>query len=161
MAVLVDLGALPANFPTHRHEAVFWEKVGRTVATFGFLEEVLGKATFAFTVRKQHAASESEEAFEAWLEKPEGLEGALMDPLTGLIDRLARAVEEYSNARSPGSKTCSAASERRRGYATSCAMDLGVAQTKRELQNRSLLNGRGRCSRRRSTVNISIESVGM
>ena len=45
---------------------------------------------------------ESEEAFEAWLEKSEGLEGALIDPLTGLIDRLARAVEEYSNARIPG-----------------------------------------------------------
>ena len=102
MAVLVDLDALPADFPTHRHEAVFWEKLGRVVATFGFLEEVLGKAIFAFTVRKQHAASESDEAFEAWLQKPEGLERALTDPLIGLIDQLARAVEEYSNAKIPG-----------------------------------------------------------
>ena len=39
----VDLDRLPANFPTHRHEAEFWEALGRGVATFGFLEEVLGK----------------------------------------------------------------------------------------------------------------------
>ena len=100
--MLVDFDALPEDFPTHRHEAVFWEKLGRTVATFGFLEEVLGKSIYAFTVRKQHAASESDEAFEAWLRKPEGLEQALTDPLTGLIGQLARAVEEYSNERSGG-----------------------------------------------------------
>lgn len=29
---------LPKDFPTHRHEPVFWEVLGRTVATFGFLE---------------------------------------------------------------------------------------------------------------------------
>jgi hypothetical protein len=45
---IVDIENLPASFPTHRHSAAFWENLGRTVATFGFLEEVLGKAIFAF-----------------------------------------------------------------------------------------------------------------
>ena len=97
--MLVDLDALPADYPTHRHEPVFWEKLGRTVATFGFLEEVLGKAIYAFTVKKRSAGLDSDEAFEAWLRNPEGLERALTDPLAGLIDQLAGVVHEYSDAR--------------------------------------------------------------
>ena len=98
--MLVDLDALPADYPTHRHEPVFWEKLGRTVATFGFLEEILGRAIYAFTVKKRSAEADSDAAFEAWLRNPEGLERALTDPLGGLIDQLARAVQEYSDARS-------------------------------------------------------------
>lgn len=49
---VVDIDKLPANFPTHRHDPAFWEALGRTVATFGFLEEVLGKAIFAFTATR-------------------------------------------------------------------------------------------------------------
>ena len=95
--MLVDLDALPSDFPTHRHEPVFWEKLGRTVATFGFLEEVLGKAIYAFTVKKQSAEADSDAAFEAWLRNPEGLERALTDPLARLIDQFERAVQEYSD----------------------------------------------------------------
>ena len=43
-ARIVDMDTLPADFPTHRHKSEFWEKLGRAVATYGFLEEVLGKA---------------------------------------------------------------------------------------------------------------------
>ena len=93
----VDLDALPSDFPTHRHEPVFWEKLGRTVATFGFLEEILGKAIYAFTVKKQSAEADSDAAFEAWLRNPEGLERALTDPLAGLIGQFERAVLEYSD----------------------------------------------------------------
>ena len=32
----------------------FWEQLGRTVATYGFLEEVLGKAIFAFTATRNY-----------------------------------------------------------------------------------------------------------
>ena len=77
---------------------MFWEKLGRTVATFGFLEEVLGRAIYAFTVKKQSAELDSHEAFEAWLRNPEGLERALTDPLARLIDQLAGVVHEYSAA---------------------------------------------------------------
>ena len=39
---VVDLGNLPALFPTQRHSPIFWEALGRAIATFGFLEEMLG-----------------------------------------------------------------------------------------------------------------------
>ena len=93
---LVDLERLPADYPTHRHQPEFWEKLERTVATFGFLEETLGKAIYAFTVRTR-AESDSEEEYEAWLQNPEGLERALTDPLAGLINQLARVVQEQSH----------------------------------------------------------------
>ncbi len=32
--------SLPPSFPTHQHSPKFWEQLGRTVATFGCLEEV-------------------------------------------------------------------------------------------------------------------------
>jgi len=39
---VVDFNNLPFLFPTHRHDPMFWETLGQTVATFGFLEEMLG-----------------------------------------------------------------------------------------------------------------------
>lgn len=43
---VVDIDRLPANFPTHRRDPAFWEALGCAVATFGFLEEVLGKVSW-------------------------------------------------------------------------------------------------------------------
>jgi len=51
---VVDTKNLPPLFPTHRHSAMFWENLGRTIATFGFLEEVLGKAIFVFSATTQY-----------------------------------------------------------------------------------------------------------
>jgi len=79
----VDLDRLPANFPTHRHEAEFWEALGRGVATFGFLEEVLGKAIFSVTATRQIPFDHIQIEYEKWLAT---LERALVDPLGGLID---------------------------------------------------------------------------
>jgi hypothetical protein len=92
---IVDIKNLPASFPTHRHSAAFWEILGRTVATFGFLEEVLGKAIFAFTATTRYPESEAEAAFEKWLPT---LERALFDPLAGLIDTYGKAVRGNSEA---------------------------------------------------------------
>ncbi len=50
--LIVDRDKLPPLFPTHRHSPQIWEQLGRTVATYGFLEEVLGKAIFAFTATR-------------------------------------------------------------------------------------------------------------
>ena len=47
----VDEDGLPDGFPTHGHEAAFWESLGRAVATFGFLEEILEKAIFLQDLR--------------------------------------------------------------------------------------------------------------
>lgn len=55
---IVDFKNLPSLFPTHRHSPMFWETLGRTIATFGFLEEVLGKAIFAFTATTRHQEGE-------------------------------------------------------------------------------------------------------
>jgi hypothetical protein len=33
----INQEGLPEKFPTHQDQAAFWESIGRTVATFGFL----------------------------------------------------------------------------------------------------------------------------
>ena len=91
----VDIESLPAQFPTHKHDRLFWESLGRVVATFGFLEEVLGKAIFSFTATKPYSASEIEAAFEKWLPK---LKRALSDPLGKLINEYEKAVREHPKA---------------------------------------------------------------
>ena len=92
---VVDLSALPAQFPTHRHAPQFWEHLGRTVATFAFLEEILGKAIFAFTATRRYSEEEAETAFEKWRPK---LEKALTDPLGKLIGTYGTAVRENGAA---------------------------------------------------------------
>ena len=73
---------MPVQFPTNGHDPSFWESLGRAVATFGFLEEVLGKAIFSFTAMRPYEPSEIDKAFEEWLPK---LEKALTDTLGALI----------------------------------------------------------------------------
>jgi len=80
---IIDWKSLPQSFPTHAHDAQFWEHLGRTIATYGFLEEVLGKAIFAFTGTTQYSEEAVAEALEKWLPK---LENALHQPLNPLID---------------------------------------------------------------------------
>lgn len=91
----VDCGDLPAHFPTHRHSAEFWEALGRSVATFGFLEEVLGKAIFSFTGTREISEDKLEEEYAKW--QPT-LERAASDPLGGLIDSYGHAVRANRNA---------------------------------------------------------------
>lgn len=92
---VVNQAALPDNFPTHAHDAYFWECLGRTVATFGFLEEVLTKAIFAFTATTKYSEEEIEEAYAQWLPK---LEKSLSDQLGGLINTYGKAVRDNSDA---------------------------------------------------------------
>lgn len=91
----VDIQALPVMFPTHLHEPAFWESLGRAVATFGFLEEVLGKAIFALTATRRYDETEIEEAFAEWVPK---LEQALIDPLGNLIDAYGKAMRAHQDA---------------------------------------------------------------
>jgi hypothetical protein len=92
---LVDLDGLPGRLPTHKHEGVFWESLGRAVATFGFLEEVLGKAIFAFTATRRYDEAEIQQAYVEWLPK---LERTLADPLGNLIDTYGKAVRDHGGA---------------------------------------------------------------
>jgi hypothetical protein len=92
---IVDQSGLPENYPTHTHDADFWECLGRTVATFGFLEEVLTKAIFAFTATTDYSEENIEEAFAEWLPK---LERSLSDQLGSLINTYGKAVRDNSEA---------------------------------------------------------------
>jgi hypothetical protein len=88
----VDQNGVPPQFPTHLHSSVFWEHFGRAVATFGFLEEVLGKAIFALTATVGCPEAEIEAAYKNW--QPV-LERALFDPLGNLIDAYGKAARNH------------------------------------------------------------------
>ena len=85
---IIDRDKLPPLFPTHRHSPQFWEQLGRTIATYGFLEEVLGKAIFAFTATRNYGADEIDAAYRAWLPQ---LERALTDQLWNLAESYGSA----------------------------------------------------------------------
>ncbi|MEO8622897.1 MAG: hypothetical protein ABI625_17625 [bacterium] len=88
------MDGLPEWFPTHRHDPAFWEALGRAVGTFGFLEEILGKAIFAFTATRRYGNNaELQQAYDEWLPK---LERALTDPLGNLIEAYGKAVHEHT-----------------------------------------------------------------
>jgi hypothetical protein len=88
---IIDRENLPPLYPTHRHSPQFWEKLGRTIATYGFLEEVLGKAIFAFTATGEYSPDEIDAAYKAWLPK---LERALTDQLWNLAESYGKAVRD-------------------------------------------------------------------
>lgn len=92
---IIDLKMLPKMFPTHNHEPMFWESLGRAVATFGYLEEILVKAIFAFTATKPYSEDEIEKAYENWIPK---LQKALSDQLWNLIESYGKAVREHPEA---------------------------------------------------------------
>ncbi len=92
---VVDVGGLPPNYPTHKLSPLFWEWLGRTIGTFGFLEETLGRAIFSMTGTRPIP----EEDFAAELEKwGSQLERALSDPLYNLIESYAKAVRVHPEA---------------------------------------------------------------
>lgn len=91
---IIDRARLPKMFPTHQHEPKFWEQLGRTIATFGFLEEVIGKAIFAFTATRQYNDDEIEAAYKDWLPI---LECALTDQLVNLAESYGKATREHPN----------------------------------------------------------------
>ncbi|ENN7159897.1 hypothetical protein ACAH48_000660 [Escherichia coli] len=86
---IIDRAKLPLQFPTHCQPAEFWEQLGRTVATFGFLEEILVKAIFAFTATRHYSNDEIEDAYKAWIPQ---LERALTDQLWNLAESYGKSV---------------------------------------------------------------------
>jgi len=94
---MIDQAKLPQHYPTHAMAPEFWERLGRTVATFGFLEEVLGKAIFALTTTKD--LPDDPEALAQEYNKWIGtFERALTDQLRGLIDSFGKAIRNNGNA---------------------------------------------------------------
>ena len=92
---VIDVDQLPHSFPTPVHAPAFWEALGRVVATFGFLEEILAKAIFAFTGMRKIPEDESTAAYEKW---GVTLEHALSDPLGNLVDTYGKAVRNHGGA---------------------------------------------------------------
>jgi hypothetical protein len=93
--MIVAFDRLPENFPTHRHDATFWEALGRVVATFGFLEEILGRAIFAYTGMRKRPEDEIKSTYEEWVKT---LQHALSDPLGNLIGAYCKAVLDHGEA---------------------------------------------------------------
>ncbi|EKE18848.1 MAG: hypothetical protein ACD_9C00214G0002 [uncultured bacterium] len=93
---IIDQKQLPNQYPTHKHAPEFWEALGRAVATFGFLEEVLGKVIFVLTGTRPFEESEIDRAYKELLPR---LERALSDPLGGLINSFENAVKEHPDAK--------------------------------------------------------------
>jgi hypothetical protein len=89
---VVDRKNLPGDYPTHLLPAEFWEQLGRTVATFGLLEETLGKAIFSLTATRRYPDEQVEAAYEKWLPT---LRSAISDPLGRLIDQYAKALKDH------------------------------------------------------------------
>ena len=95
MGNIINQETLPDKYPTSYHDADFWESLGRAVATFGFLEQVLGKAIFAFTATRPYEETEIEQALGEWVPK---LECALSDPLGNLINAYGKSVRDHPEA---------------------------------------------------------------
>ena len=87
----INRDQLHADFPTQFQDSVFWEELGRTIATFGFIEGALAKAIFALTGSKEFDPKGEPEAFNAWIKT---LEKALTDQLGGLINTYEKALAE-------------------------------------------------------------------
>ena len=92
---VVAFDQLPPSFPTQAHAAAFWEALGRAVATFGFLEETLGRAIFAYTGMRQIPEEQINAAYEKWILT---LEHALSDALGSLINTYGKAVRDHGGA---------------------------------------------------------------
>jgi len=88
---IIDREKLSVDWPTHAHDPAFWQELGRSVATFGLMEEMLGKAIFALTGNKAYDPEAEPDAFQQWIKT---LEKALTDQLGGLIESYAKALKE-------------------------------------------------------------------
>ncbi|MFT3815268.1 MAG: hypothetical protein QM740_18135 [Acidovorax sp.] len=98
-SIIVDREAIHPQFPTHLHGREFWEQLGRTVATFGFLEDTLTKAIFAFTATREYTGEytvlEGKKALEKWLSI---LEKAMTDTLYPLAEVYGKVVRDHQDA---------------------------------------------------------------
>lgn len=94
-SAIIDRSRLPSQWPTTLFAAEFWEQLGRTIATFGLLEEVLGKAIFAFTATKTYNEEEAAKVLAKWGQQ---LEQALTDTLWPLSEVYGKVVREHQDA---------------------------------------------------------------
>lgn len=97
----LNRSAFRPNYPTHAHSPEFWEELGRTVATFGFLEDVLVKAYFAITGTTSYDWKTDEEAKAAIEQWGEQLALAMADTLVSLAQKYAASVRRNKTTSFP------------------------------------------------------------
>lgn len=86
----IDTDQLPALFPTHRHARDFWELLGRCVATFSFLEEMLKKAIFVIEGAHRYGSdAEAGAAYDEWVKSSKKL---LSTQLSDLAERYEKSI---------------------------------------------------------------------
>lgn len=96
---VIDRKLLSLLWPTDRFSAEFWEQLGRTIATFGLLEEVLGKAIFAFTATTEFNEKDAVNYLAKWEKQ---LTQALTDTLWPLAEVYGKAVRDHQEANFEG-----------------------------------------------------------
>lgn len=90
---------LPESYPTNFYSAELWEYLGRTVATFSFLEWTLKRTIFAFTATRRYDSAEAAEAdYEEWLSR---LQKVLTDQLWKLAEKYGEAVRNNPDSTIP------------------------------------------------------------
>ena len=95
MSARIDRKRLDSQWPTALFPAGFWEQLGRTIATFGFLEDVLGKAIFAFTATTMFDEQNATEHLQKWDKQ---LHQALTDTLWPLSEVYRKVVKDHQDA---------------------------------------------------------------
>ena len=92
MPLVVDRSRLPENWPTNPGSPAFWEELGRTVAAFTHLEDMLTRAFFGLTGSRQFA--NMEEAKAAYPQWEKNLKETLTDSLHALTAKLGEAFKD-------------------------------------------------------------------
>lgn len=92
---IIDRESVHPLFPTHQHTADFWEQLGRTIATFGFLEDVLAKAIFAFNATTKYTEEDAQKMLEKW---PSILQNAITETLYPLAEAFGKVVRDHQDA---------------------------------------------------------------
>ena len=93
MRLIVDRARLPEGWPTNRGLPAFWEELGRTVAAFTHLEDMLARAYFGLSASRQFA--NMEEARAAYPQWEKDLRASLTDNLGPLTSRLRKAFRDH------------------------------------------------------------------
>ena len=92
MPLVVDRARLPDDWPTNRGSPAFWEELGRTVAAFTHLEDMLARAYFGLTASRQYA--DMEEATAAFPQWEKALKELLTDSSYSLTSKLRKAFRD-------------------------------------------------------------------
>jgi len=86
----IDRAELQPHFPTEFHSSAFWEALGRTIGSFGYLEEVLARALFVITGSRHVPGRSPEDDFRVWLQALDKNIRLTLFPLSQLLENELR-----------------------------------------------------------------------